>query len=318
MLNILDGVYCSKVKQEYIRENIKILYDECKIVPKLAIILIGDNPSSVSYVKGKEKLAEKLGIQTETIQYSVDEVTNFIIIEKIKELNNRIDIHGILVQLPLPIFLNEDLILNTILPEKDVDGVTYNNIGKLVSDKTISDDYSYFIPCTPKGILYLLDFYHIETENKKITVIGRSNIVGKPIANLLGKNHKNANGCVTLIHSKITDYSHEIDDSDIIISAVGKPNFLKINKLVKDITIIDVGITRIQSNTTKSGFRLVGDFDSESASKSYSNSIFNINFTPVPGGVGPLTVTMLMDNLVQSAFLVSSKMDIIKKQLKGI
>lgn len=305
---IIDGKKCSEIKRLEIKEFAQIFYDECGYKPRLAIILIGDNPASVSYVKGKHTAIEECFMESLDIHYPED-TTEDVILNLINGLNNDPTIHGILVQLPLPKHLNEDYILSHIKPEKDVDGIVAENMGKMLLDKEFSFDYNYLIPCTPKGILYLLEYYKIETENKNVVVIGRSNIVGKPIANLLLKNSKFANSNVTVIHSKTKDIKSYTLNADILIAAVGKPNLITLDMIKEGCVVIDVGVNRIPSTETKSGYKLVGDCDFESMKEMTSY------ITPVPGGVGPMTITMLLDNLIQASFFQTSKTDKIKKLL---
>lgn len=308
-MTIIDGKKCSVEKREEIKELVQIFKDECDFTPTLGIIFVGNDPASTSYVTGKKQALTDVGMNYSLKEYS-DTVTEDELIQQIKKFNDDPNITGILVQLPLPKHINEDYIISHIAPEKDVDGLTSENIGNMLIDSTISEDSNYFIPCTPKGILYLLETYNIPTEDKNIIVIGRSNIVGRPIANLLSKNSKFANANVTLLHSRTKNIEYFTKQADIIILAVGKPMLLKADMVKDNVVIIDVGVNRIKSNTTKSGFKLVGDCDFDGLKEKASY------ITPVPGGCGPMTITMLLDNLIQASYMKSREDRLIINQLR--
>ena len=246
------------------------------VKPSLAVILAGDDPSSKIYVNNKKKCAEKLGINSIIINYP-STVTENELLEKIQELNNDKNINAILVQLPLPVHIDKFKIIDAITPEKDVDGLTTYNSGKL-----FSGEKPYVYPCTPKGILLLLDEYGIEIEGKHAVVIGRSNLVGKPVAQML----LNKNATVTQCHSKTKNLSDITKTADILISAVGK-KVVGENMLKSNCVVIDVGIFRDENGN------LSGDVDFETVSKTASY------ITPVPGGVGPMTIASLMLNTVK-------------------
>ena len=276
MAVILDG----KKLREKIFEELKIKIDSMPVKPSLAVILAGNDPSSIIYVNNKKKCAEKLGINSLVINYPAD-VTEAEVLKKIQELNNNENITAILVQLPLPKHINKSRILNAIAPEKDVDGLTTYNSGKL-----FSGEKPYVYPCTPKGILLLLDEYKIEPEGKHAVVIGRSNLVGKPVAQML----LNRNATVTMCHSKTKNLSDITKTADILISAVGK-KVVGENMLKNNCVVIDVGIFRDETG------KISGDVDFETVSKSASY------ISPVPGGVGPMTIASLMLNTVELAII---------------
>ncbi len=272
MTVILDG----KKLRDKIFEDLKVKVANMSVKPSLAVILAGDDPSSKIYVNNKKKCAEKLGINSIIINYP-STVTENELLEKIQELNNDKNINAILVQLPLPVHIDKFKIIDAITPEKDVDGLTTYNSGKL-----FSGEKPYVYPCTPKGILLLLDEYGIEIEGKHAVVIGRSNLVGKPVAQML----LNKNATVTQCHSKTKNLSDITKTADILISAVGK-KVVGENMLKNNCVVIDVGIFRDENGN------LSGDVDFETVSKTASY------ITPVPGGVGPMTIASLMLNTVK-------------------
>ena len=279
-MNIIDG----KAFSERIREKVKSHVDNLKknydIVPCLAVVLVGEDPASKVYVKNKGIQTKKAGMNSYEykLEETVDEKT---LLELVKKLNDDPNVHGILCQLPLPKHLNEDMIINTIKPSKDVDGFHISNVGLLnTGQKSL-------VPCTPLGCLMLLREFVGNLEGKKATVIGRSNIVGKPMFNLL----LSENCTVTVVHSKTKNIEEICKTSDIIVAAVGRPNFVKSSWIKQGAVIIDVGINRVtieENGETKS--KLIGDVDFENCSK-FANAI-----TPVPGGVGPMTIACLLAN----------------------
>lgn len=276
MTVILDG----KKLRDKIFEELKAKVDEMPVKPSLAVILAGDDPSSKIYVNNKKKCAEKLGINSVVITYP-STVTENELLEKIKELNDDKHITAILVQLPLPVHIDKFKIIDAIAPEKDVDGLTPYNSGKL-----FSGEKPYVYPCTPKGILLLLDEYGIELEGKHAVVIGRSNLVGKPVAQML----LDRNATVTMCHSKTKNLPDITKTADILISAVGK-KVVGENMLKNNCVVIDVGIFRDENG------KISGDVDFETVSKSASY------ISPVPGGVGPMTIASLMLNTVELAII---------------
>lgn len=269
MTIILDG----KSLREKIFKDLKSKLDKMPVKPTLAVILAGNNPSSKIYVNNKKKCAEALGIDSLVINYP-ENVTENELIEKIEELNNDKKITAILVQLPLPKHINKTKVIDAILPQKDVDGLTTYNCGKLFAG---AKPYAY--PCTPKGILMLLDEYNIEIEGKHAVVIGRSNLVGKPIAQML----LNRNATVTMCHSYTKNLADIIKTADIVVSAVGKNVVGEKNIIKNNCVIVDVGIFRDESGKIRG--------DVENVSPAY--------LSPVPGGVGPMTIASLMLNTVE-------------------
>ena len=274
MAIILDG----KNLRDKIFENLKQRLNNMSEKPTLAVILVGDDPASQIYVKNKKKTAENLGINSIVINYPSDIPEN-VLLDKIKELNNDNKITAILVQLPLPKHIDKFKIIDAIAPEKDVDGLTPYNSGKL-----FSGEEPYVYPCTPKGILLLLDEYNIQLEGKHVVVIGRSNLVGKPVAQML----LNRNATVTMCHSHTKNLSDITKTADIVVSAVGK-NIIGEKMLKSDCVVVDVGIFKDNNG------KICGDVDFASASK------IAAYISPVPGGVGPMTIASLMLNTVELA-----------------
>lgn len=274
MAIILDG----KKLRDKIFENLKQRLNNMSEKPTLAVILVGENPASQIYVRNKKKTAENLGINSIVINYPSD-ISENILLDKIKELNNDNSITAILVQLPLPKHIDKFKIIDAIAPEKDVDGLTPYNSGKL-----FAGEEPYVYPCTPKGILLLLDEYNIEIEGKHVVVIGRSNLVGKPVAQMLLKR----NATVTMCHSHTKNLSDITKTADIVVSAVGK-NIIGEKMLKSDCVVVDVGIFKDNNG------KICGDVDFASASK------IAAYISPVPGGVGPMTIASLMLNTVELA-----------------
>lgn len=274
MAIILDG----KMLRDKIFESLKAKLDKMQQKPTLAVILVGENPASHIYVRNKKKTAEKLGINSLSIEYPSD-ISEEELLNKIKELNSDEKVTAILVQLPLPAHINKNRIIDAILPQKDVDGLTPYNLGKL-----FSGEEPYVYPCTPKGILLLLDEYNIKLEGKNIVVVGRSNLVGKPVAQMLLKR----NATVTMCHSHTKNLSEITKTADIIVSAVGK-KVIGEKMLKSDCVVIDVGIFRDENG------KISGDVDFENVSKTAAY------ISPVPGGVGPMTIASLMLNTVELA-----------------
>lgn len=272
MTTILDG----KKLRDKIIENLKAKVDTFDEKPTLVVILVGENPASKIYVNNKKKMAEKIGIHSEVINYPAN-ITEAELLDKIEKLNNNKKVTAILVQLPLPKHISKDNVMNKIIPSKDVDGFTPYNFGKLFSGETPT-----VYPCTPKGILLLLDEYNIEIEGKHVVIVGRSNIVGKPLSQMM----LNKNATVTICHSHTKNLSQITKTADILVSAVGK-NIIEGEMLKTDCVIVDVGIFKDENGKTR------GDVDFESASKIASF------ISPVPGGVGPMTIASLMLNTVE-------------------
>ena len=274
MAVILDG----KKLRDKIFEDLKAKLDKMDQKPTLAVILVGENPASQIYVRNKKKTAEKLGINSISIEYP-SEITENELLEKIDELNNDENVTAILVQLPLPAHIDKNKVIDKILPQKDVDGLTPYNLGKL-----FSGEEPYVYPCTPKGILLLLDEYNIELEGKHVVVVGRSNLVGKPVAQLFLKR----NATVTMCHSHTKNLADITKTADIVVSAVGK-NVIGEKMLKSNCVVVDVGIFRDENG------KISGDVDFDNVSKVAAY------ISPVPGGVGPMTIASLMLNTVELA-----------------
>ena len=284
---LIDGKSISADIRNELKHRIADL-NKRGVIPGLGVILVGDDPASKSYVAAKERACESIGIYSDDNRYS-SKITEKDLLDKIESLNNDPKIHGILVQLPLPSHINSTLVLNAITPDKDVDGFHPVNVGKMM----IGEDS--FLPCTPHGIIQLLKRCNIETKGKHAVVIGRSNIVGKPIANMLFQKNMDTNATVTICHTSTNNLKDFTRNADIIIAASGQPNTLTSDMVKPGVVIIDVGVNRVEDLSKKNGFRLVGDVD--------FNGLFDIAsaITPVPGGVGPMTITMLLYNTVKSA-----------------
>ncbi|MEE9430037.1 MAG: bifunctional methylenetetrahydrofolate dehydrogenase/methenyltetrahydrofolate cyclohydrolase FolD [Melioribacteraceae bacterium] len=286
-MQVIDGKKTSAEIKEELKQQISGLTKVGKTPPGLVTILVGDDPASSVYVKMKIKACEKIGMYSEIKKLdantSEEELLNII-----DGYNNNLKIHGILVQLPLPKHINEDKIIESISPQKDVDGFHPYNVGNLVIGKET------FKSCTPYGIVELLKRYKIATKGKHVVVVGRSNIVGKPIANLMLQKEDGANSIVTICHSAAKDLSYFTKQADIIIAAIGRANFITVDMVKENVVVIDVGINSIDDPSSKKGYRLVGDVDFEEVSKKASY------ITPVPGGVGPMTIAMLLKNTLQA------------------
>ena len=281
---VLSGLDTAATVYESFNDRIKVLSTK-GVVPGLCVVLVGEDPASQMYVRTKSKKLKSLGLVSETIRLDAD-VTEQKLLSIIEDLNANSKFHGILVQMPLPEHINSQNVINSINPAKDVDGFHPENVGWLSIGKPR------FIPCTPKGIMRIFSHYNIDLTGKDIVVIGRSNIVGRPMSILVSSN--NANGTCTVCHSRtknINDYSR---NADIIISAIGVPNFLTSEMIKEDSIIIDVGINRIDSDNEK-GYKIVGDADYDSVFDKVSK------ITPVPGGVGPMTIAMLVENTIEAA-----------------
>ncbi len=288
MAIIIDGKKVSQIVREELKTKTEQLKNERGITPGLALLLVGENPASKVYVNSKKKACEELGYFS-TVEHLPEDSSEDEVLRLINEWNNDPKIHGILVQLPLPKHINEQKVILAISPSKDVDGFHPENFGRLVIG------LPGFRPCTPAGIVELLKYYHIETYGKHIVVAGRSNIVGKPIANMLYQKAKFANAIVTICHTAASDFSYYTRQADVLIVAIGQPKKITGSHVKDGVTVIDVGINRIEDELSKTGYRLVGDVDFESVEpKAYA-------ITPVPGGVGPMTIAMLMKNTFLAA-----------------
>lgn len=282
---IIDGKAVAAEVKADVAEKVRKL-NEKGVEPCLAVVLVGNNPASVSYVTGKRKALLEAGMVDRSIELP-ESISEGELLSEIDRLNKDPSVHGILVQLPLPKHISEEKITNAIVPEKDVDGFHPVSMGNLLSGK------KGFIPCTPHGILVLLEKAGIETNGKRAVVIGRSNIVGKPMAVLLSR--KEYNATVTLCHTGTKDIAEITRQSDIIVVASGHPGTLTADMVKEGAAVIDVGVNRIPDSSKKSGFRLVGDADFESVKEKASF------ITPVPGGVGPMTIAMLIYNTLEAA-----------------
>ena len=286
-MKILDGKIAAAAVKEVLKKEVIELLSNGKRKPHLVAILIGNNGASETYVASKVKNCEEVGFLSSLIRFELD-TTEDELLTKITQLNNDDTIDGILVQLPLPKHISEAKVIEAISPAKDVDGFHPISVGKLVQGLPT------FIPATPYGIMLMLDYFNIETKGKHAVVIGRSNIVGRPMSILLSSNHPQGNCTVTLCHSHTPNLQELCLQADIVVAALGKPGFVKANMVKQGAIIIDVGITRVEDATAKKGFRIKGDVDfDEVAPKSSA-------ITPVPGGVGLMTIAGLLKNTLQA------------------
>ena len=282
-MKILDGKKASQAIKDELKIDVAQLSAEGKKIPHLAAILVGYNGASETYIAAKVKACEEIGFISTLIRFE-ETISEAKLLTKINELNNDPDVDGILVQLPLPKHISDEEVIYTIDPDKDVDGFHPVNIGRLMQG------LSTYIPATPYGIMLLLEYFKIETSGKHAVVIGRSNIVGRPISILLSSNSNPGNCTVTICHSHTKNLKELCLQADIIIAALGKPEFVTADMVKEGAVIVDVGITRMEDSTRKSGFKLKGDvqFDTVAPKCSW--------ITPVPGGVGPMTIAALMKN----------------------
>ncbi len=288
MAQIIDGKKISEEIKSEIKERTKLLLDSRGIVPGLAVLLVGDDAASSIYVNSKNKACDALGFKSIVERMPADAKENEVI-SLINKWNSDPEVHGILVQLPLPKHINETKVLLSINPTKDVDGFHPESVGRLVVG------LPGFVSCTPAGIFELLKRSNIDISGKHAVVVGRSNIVGKPIANILYQKKKHANAVVTICHTGAKDLSYYTKQADIIIAAVGKPNVIKADDVKDGVIVIDVGINRVEDSSSPKGYKIVGDVDFDSVAPKASA------ITPVPGGVGPMTIAMLMHNTLLSA-----------------
>lgn len=287
MSNLLDGKVVSEHKLKEIAKKVENLRAEGLRKPHLAAILVGNDPASQTYVNSKVRTCEEIGFDSTLIRYP-EIVTESELLEKIKEINANEGVDGLIVQLPLPKHIEENKVIETIDPAKDVDGFHPVNVGKMVLEQET------FISATPYGIMMLLDHYNIQTSGMHCVVVGRSNIVGTPMSILLSRNNQPGNCTVTLTHSRTKDLNEICASADLLIAAIGKPFFVKENMVKEGAIVVDVGINRIEDKSKKSGSRLVGDVDFEAV----KNEVKYI--TPVPGGVGKMTICALMQNTLQA------------------
>jgi len=284
---IIDGKQVAAEMRAELKAEVAKLKEQ-GIVPGLGVILVGEDPASQSYVRAKERACEELGIYSDDNRLPAD-TTQQDLIALVNQMNNDPKINGILVQLPLPKGLNESEVLLAIAPEKDVDGFHPMNVGKMmVGEKA-------FLPCTPHGVIQLLLRSGVTIEGAKVVIVGRSNIVGKPLANMLIQKNAKGNATVTVCHTRTADLAWHTRQADIVIAAAGGPNTITADMVKDGVVVIDVGVNRVEDATKKKGYRLVGDVDFEAVKEKASL------ITPVPGGVGPMTITMLLYNTVESA-----------------
>jgi methylenetetrahydrofolate dehydrogenase (NADP+)/methenyltetrahydrofolate cyclohydrolase len=291
---IIDGTAIAAQIRKEIAVDLEALKRETGVTPGLAVVLVGENPASMSYVKSKNKAAHEIGMHSEqhSLPVSVSETDLLALVEK---LNRDPKIHGILVQLPLPDSIDEQKVINAISPDKDVDGFHPVSLGRImIGGKG-------FRPCTPFGIQKLLIYSGTKVAGSHVVVLGRSNIVGKPIANMLVQKEEGADATVTICHSRTRDLPSITRQADILIAAIGKPEYVTADMIKEGAVVIDVGINRIEDPSHPKGQRLVGDVKFDEVAKKAGA------ITPVPGGVGPMTITMLLSNTVQSARAAAGK-----------
>jgi methylenetetrahydrofolate dehydrogenase (NADP+)/methenyltetrahydrofolate cyclohydrolase len=284
---IIDGKQVAADMRAELKKEVAKLKEQ-GIVPGLGVILVGEDPASKSYVTAKERTCEELGIYSDDNRLPAD-ATQEDLMALVEKMNNDPKINGILVQLPLPKHLNEAEVLLAIDPDKDVDGFHPMNVGKMmVGEKA-------FLPCTPHGVIQLLLRSGVTIEGANVVIVGRSNIVGKPLANMLIQKNATGNATVTVCHTRTKGLTDQTRQADIVIAAAGRPNMVTADMVKEGVVVIDVGVNRVEDATKKRGYRLVGDVDFEAVKEKASL------ITPVPGGVGPMTITMLMYNTVESA-----------------
>jgi methylenetetrahydrofolate dehydrogenase (NADP+)/methenyltetrahydrofolate cyclohydrolase len=289
-MQLLDGKKAAQTTRDQLKLDVAQLSIEGKKVPHLVAILVGNNPASETYVSAKVKACEEVGFKSTFIHFE-DNTQESILVKQISELNNDPDVDGILVQLPLPKQISPENIINAIDPSKDVDGFHPESLGKMVQG------YPTFIPATPFGIMLLLEHYKIETKGMHAVVVGRSNIVGRPISILLSNNTSPGNCTVTVCHSQTKNIKEICLQGDLIVAAMGRPGFITRDMVKVGAVVIDVGITRVEDATKKSGFRLRGDVDFDNVADKCSW------ITPVPGGVGPMTIAALLKNTFRSCLM---------------
>ena len=286
-MQILDGKETSKAIRQELAEAVQARKEKGQKTPHLAAVLVGNDGGSLTYVGAKVRACKEIGFES-SLFHLEDTITEEALLAKVHELNNDDEIDGFIVQLPLPKHIDEKKITLAIDPKKDVDGFHPTNLGNMVLN------LPGFLPATPAGMLELFKRYDIETSGKHCVVIGRSHIVGSPMSILMGRSAYPGNSTVTLTHSRTENLKELLLQADIIISAIGKPNFLTADMVKEGVVVMDVGITRLEDASKKSGYRIVGDVDFESVSKKASF------ITPVPGGVGPMTIVSLMMNTLKA------------------
>ena len=293
-MQLLEGKVASSAIKEDLKTKIQVLLAEGKKIPHLAAILVGSDPASETYVASKVRNCKEIGITSSLFKYE-SSLSESELLEKISELNKDREIDGILVQVPLPPHISEKKVIDTIIPEKDVDGFHPVNIGKMVLG------FPSFISATPFGILLMLKHYNIQTNGKHVVIIGRSNTVGTPLSILLSRNNDMGNATVTLCHSRTKNLAAIAQQADILIAAIGKPKFVTADMVKENAVVIDVGINRVKDDSKKSGFALKGDVDFENVAPKTSF------ITPVPGGVGLMTIAALLMNTYKAASMHSEE-----------
>ncbi len=284
---IIDGKQVAADMRAELKDEVAKLKEK-GIVAGLGVVLVGDDPASKSYVTAKERTCEEIGIYSDDNRLPAD-TSQEDLMALVEKMNNDPKINGILVQLPLPKHLNEAEVLLAIDPDKDVDGFHPMNVGKMVVGEKA------FLPCTPHGVIQLLIRSGVKIEGAEVVIVGRSNIVGKPLANMLIQKQPNRNATVTVCHTRTKNLAFHTKRADILIAAAGRPNTITADMVQEGVVVIDVGVNRVDDVTKKRGYRLVGDVDFEAVKEKASF------ITPVPGGVGPMTITMLLYNTVDSA-----------------
>lgn len=289
MAKLIDGRAIAE--QVYVDLRREIAELKAKgVTPGLAVVLVGDNAASRAYVRSKDKMCRELGLHSLKLELPAS-TTQDELLARVQELNRESSIHGILVQSPPPEHIDEAAIVRALDPRKDVDGFHPENVAKLVLD-----DPSGFVPCTPLGVQRLLTGNKIEIDGAHVVVLGRSMIVGKPLALVLMQKNKNGNATVTVVHSRSRNLAEITRSADILVAAIGRPEFVKADHVREGAVVVDVGINRVEDATRERGYRLVGDVAFDEVSKKVSA------ITPVPGGVGPMTIAMLMANTVKAAW----------------
>ncbi|MBU8920237.1 MAG: bifunctional methylenetetrahydrofolate dehydrogenase/methenyltetrahydrofolate cyclohydrolase FolD [Bacteroidales bacterium] len=287
MDRIIDGKAVGAEITEEIKKEV-LEFSRTRKSPGLTVVIVGEDPASQAYVGMKVRKAEKIGIRSDLIEMPAD-ISEEYLLDRVKKLNDDKDVDGILVQMPLPSHIDQQKVIETIDPSKDVDGFHPYSLGRLAAEKPT------FVSCTPLGITVLLKKYGVETRGKKVTIVGRSLIVGKPMALLLSSKSDTGNATVTICHSRTEDLKDATIEADILIAAAGQPHMITGDMVKEGVVAIDVGTTRVEDPTKKKGYRLAGDIDFDSV---YPRASL---ITPVPGGVGPMTVTMLMKNTLLAA-----------------
>jgi methylenetetrahydrofolate dehydrogenase (NADP+)/methenyltetrahydrofolate cyclohydrolase len=286
-MKLMEGKpVADKIKEEIKIESSRLI--DAGTDPHLVAILVGEDPASQTYVRNKEKACQEVGIISSIYRQS-ESMTEKELLAMVDFINNDPEVHGLIVQLPLPAHINPDKVIQHIDPAKDVDGFHPVNVGRMVQGMPA------YLPATPFGIMKLLEYYEVETEGKSCVILGRSNIVGTPLAILMSRKAYPGNATVTICHSKTKDLEMITREADILISAIGQPAFVTADMVKQDAVVIDVGIHRIPSDETKSGYRLIGDVKFEEVSKKASL------ITPVPGGVGLMTIVSLLLNTIKAA-----------------